>query len=63
MPTLALCFAGVGLNTPYVIVEGVAGWMTGPLALLADEAHNLTDVAGRLIAWREAVKDYRRFAI
>ncbi len=41
----------VGLNTSYVIVEGAAGFMTGSLALLADAAHNLTDVAGLLIAW------------
>ncbi|MDO9641101.1 MAG: cation diffusion facilitator family transporter [Pseudotabrizicola sp.] len=45
----------VGLNTAYVIVEGVAGWITGSLALLADAAHNLTDVAGLLIAWGAAV--------
>ena len=41
----------VGLNTSYVIVEGAAGFITGSLALLADAAHNLTDVAGLLIAW------------
>lgn len=45
----------VGLNTAYVIVEGAAGWFTGSLALLADAAHNLTDVAGLLIAWGAAV--------
>lgn len=45
----------VGLNTAYVIVEGVAGWMSGSLALLADAAHNLNDVAGLLIAWGAAV--------
>jgi cobalt-zinc-cadmium efflux system protein len=45
----------VGLNAAYVIVEGVAGWITGSLALLADAAHNLTDVAGLLIAWGAAV--------
>lgn len=45
----------IGLNTAYVFVEGVAGWMTGSLALLADAAHNLTDVAGLLIAWGAAV--------
>jgi len=45
----------VGLNTAYVIIEGVAGWITGSLALLADAAHNLTDVAGLLIAWGAAV--------
>lgn len=45
----------VGLNTAYVIVEAVAGWMTGSLALLADAAHNLTDVAGLLVAWGAAI--------
>jgi len=45
----------VGLNTAYVIVEVAAGFLTGSLALLADAAHNLTDVAGLLIAWGAAV--------
>jgi cobalt-zinc-cadmium efflux system protein len=45
----------VGLNSGYVVVEGAAGWITGSLALLADAAHNLTDVAGLLIAWGAAV--------
>jgi len=41
----------VGLNVAYVVVEALAGFATGSLALLADAAHNLTDVAGLLIAW------------
>lgn len=41
----------VGLNTAYVIAEATAGFLTGSLALMADAAHNLTDVAGLLIAW------------
>ncbi|OJY30046.1 MAG: cation transporter [Rhodobacterales bacterium 65-51] len=45
----------VGLNVAYVIVEAIAGFVTGSLALLADAAHNLTDVAGLLIAWGAAV--------
>lgn len=45
----------VGLNVGYVIVEASAGFLTGSLALLADAAHNLTDVAGLLIAWAAAV--------
>ena len=45
----------VGLNAAYVLVEGSGGWITGSLALLADAAHNLTDVAGLLIAWGAAV--------
>ncbi|SDF93815.1 Cation efflux family protein [Celeribacter baekdonensis] len=35
----------VGRNTAYVIVEAAAGVLTGSLALLADAAHNLSDVA------------------
>lgn len=45
----------VGLNTAYVLVEATAGFLTGSLALLADAAHNLTDVAGLLVAWGAAV--------
>ncbi|ULB12483.1 cation diffusion facilitator family transporter (plasmid) [Cereibacter azotoformans] len=45
----------VGLNTAYVGLEAAAGFLTGSLALLADAAHNLTDVAGLLIAWWAAV--------
>lgn len=45
----------VGLNVSYVIIEAAAGFLTGSLALLADAAHNLTDVAGLLIAWGAAV--------
>jgi cobalt-zinc-cadmium efflux system protein len=45
----------VALNSGYVVIELIAGLMTGSLALLADAAHNLTDVAGLLIAWGAAV--------
>jgi cobalt-zinc-cadmium efflux system protein len=45
----------VALNTAYVLVEGASGFIFGSLALLADAAHNLTDVAGLLIAWGAAV--------
>ena len=41
----------VGLNVTYVAVEAAAASLTGSLALFADAAHNLTDVAGLLIAW------------
>ncbi len=44
----------VGLNATYVVFEAIAGFWTGSLALLADAAHNLTDVAGLLIAWGAA---------
>ena len=39
------------LNVGYVLTEGGAGFAIGSLSLLADAAHNLTDVAGLLIAW------------
>ncbi|WP_137127330.1 cation diffusion facilitator family transporter [Roseomonas sp. HF4] len=42
---------GVGLNFGYTLLEATAGFWFGSLALLADAAHNLTDVAGLLIAW------------
>ncbi len=45
----------VGLNMAYVAIEATAGFLTSSLALLADAAHNLTDVAGLLIAWGAAV--------
>ena len=45
----------VALNGTYVIVEAVAGYVTGSLALMADAVHNLTDVAGLLLAWAAAV--------
>ncbi|MFC3674481.1 cation diffusion facilitator family transporter [Ferrovibrio xuzhouensis] len=45
----------VALNAGYVIVEAGSGLYFGSLALLADAAHNLTDVAGLLIAWGAAV--------
>ena len=43
------------LNVGYVLIEGGAGFVTGSLALLADAAHNLIDVAGLLIAWGAVV--------
>ena len=45
----------VGLNSAYVVAELIAGFLTNSLALYADAAHNLTDVAGLLIAWAATV--------
>jgi cobalt-zinc-cadmium efflux system protein len=42
---------GVGFNLGYTLLEATAGLWFGSLALLADAAHNLTDVAGLLVAW------------
>ncbi|MBD3773136.1 MAG: cation transporter [Rhodobacteraceae bacterium] len=49
----------VALNVAYVLLEAAAGLTIGSLALLADAAHNLTDVAGLLIAWGAAVASQR----
>lgn len=49
----------VVLNATYVLIEAAAGLTIGSLALLADAAHNLTDVAGLLIAWGAAAASQR----
>jgi len=41
----------IALNIAYVLIEAGSGLACGSLALLADAAHNLTDVAGLLMAW------------
>lgn len=42
---------GIGLNLIFVIVEAFYGWQINSLALIADAGHNLSDVAGLLLAW------------
>jgi len=42
---------GVAINLGYTIVEIIAGLAAHSLALLADAAHNASDVAGLLAAW------------
>lgn len=42
---------GIALNTGFVAVEAFYGWLSGSLALLADAGHNLSDVAGLVLAW------------
>ncbi|MDP2380316.1 MAG: cation diffusion facilitator family transporter, partial [Pseudohongiella sp.] len=42
---------GISLNLAFVLIEAFYGWKTGSLALLADAAHNLSDVGGLLLAW------------
>lgn len=46
---------GVGLNLAFVAVEGFYGWKINSLALLADAGHNLSDVAGLVLAWGGAL--------
>ena len=45
---------GAALNLAFVLVEAGFGWAAGSMALLADAGHNLSDVAGLLIAWGAA---------
>ncbi len=42
---------GIALNIGFVLIEGIYGWKINSLALLADSGHNLSDVAGLLLAW------------
>jgi len=42
---------GVFLNFGFVVVEAVFGYFAHSLALLADAGHNLSDVAGLILAW------------
>ena len=42
---------GIALNAAFVALEAFYGWKINSLALLADAGHNLSDVAGLLLAW------------
>lgn len=46
---------GVGFNVAFVVIELGFGFWSGSLALLADAAHNASDVLGLLLAWTAAV--------
>src|SRR5215467_14113956 len=45
---------GTVLNIVIVLAELVFGYLANSLALMADAAHNLSDVAGLLLAWGAA---------
>jgi cobalt-zinc-cadmium efflux system protein len=50
--TMGRSFAiGVGINLAYMVIEIIAGLFAHSLALLADAAHNASDVAGLLAAF------------
>ena len=51
---------GVSLNLVYVIVQVVFGIRANSVALLADAAHNLSDVLGLALAWGAIVLAKRR---
>jgi len=42
--------AGIVLNSAYVVVQAVAGFMTHSMALLSDAGHNLSDVASLVLS-------------
>lgn len=46
---------GIALNLGFVGVEAFYGWQIDSLALLADAGHNLSDVAGLVLAWGGAL--------
>lgn len=45
---------GIALNILFVAIEAFYGWKINSLALLADAGHNLSDVAGLVLAWAGA---------
>lgn len=51
---------GIVLNTGFVAIEAWYGWQINSLALLADAGHNLSDVAGLLLAWLAALAGRRQ---
>ena len=46
---------GIVLNIAFVAIEAFYGWQVNSLALLADAGHNLSDVAGLVLAWGGAL--------
>lgn len=46
---------GIALNLSFVAIEAYFGWKIDSLALLADAGHNLSDVAGLVLAWGGAL--------
>lgn len=46
---------GIALNLGFVGIEAFYGWRINSLALLADAGHNLSDVAGLVLAWGGAL--------
>ncbi len=46
---------GISLNIAFVGIEAFYGWKIDSLALLADAGHNLSDVAGLVLAWGGAL--------
>lgn len=45
----------IGINTLFVVIEFVYGFIANSTALMADAGHNLSDVLGLALAWGAAV--------
>ena len=45
----------IGINTLFVAVEFVYGFIANSTALMADSGHNLSDVLGLALAWGAAI--------
>jgi cobalt-zinc-cadmium efflux system protein len=45
----------IGLNTAFVAIEFVYGFIANSTALMADAGHNLSDVLGLMLAWGAAL--------
>ena len=50
---------GIALNSAFVIVEGLFGYVSNSMALVADAGHNLSDVLGLVVAWAAAILSKR----
>lgn len=52
LTSLSMAFViGTLLNLIFVIVEGIAGFMSNSMGLLSDAGHNLSDTVSLLLAW------------
>jgi cobalt-zinc-cadmium efflux system protein len=50
---------GITLNTAFVVAEGIFGYASNSMALVADAGHNLSDVLGLLVAWAAIILSKR----
>ncbi|MGU3664739.1 cation diffusion facilitator family transporter [Methylobacterium sp. A49B] len=51
---------GITLNTVFVVVEAIYGYLSNSMSLVADAGHNLSDVLGLAAAWIAAILVRRR---
>lgn len=58
---LGFVFAiSIALNLGFVLIEGIFGFISHSMALLADAGHNFSDVLGLVVAWGANVLAARR---